>query len=132
MTEDEADGGPLGLVSAGVRRITEKGLKTPYLVFDGKEALPACDSSTVVILVKGPGVGALSGIELAPLSADKEGHRRVQVVSAPPAPTQFGEQRVAAYVRHAGADAILLTATSLLPAGAYALNADLPYEVAVH
>lgn len=132
MTEDEADGGPLGLVSAGVRRITEKGLKTPYLLFDGKEALPACSPAAVVILVKGPSAATLSGIELAPLSVDKEGHSRVQVLSAPPNPTQFGEQRVATYVRHVRPDAVLLTATSLLPSGTYALNADLPYEVAVH
>jgi hypothetical protein len=131
MTEDEEDGGPLGLVSAGVRRVTEKGLKTPYLSFDGKEPLPECASAPVVILLKGPGAASLSAIELAALSVDKEGHRRVQVLAAPPNPTQFGEQRIAAYVRHVGADAILLTATAALPAGAYALNGDVAYEIAV-
>ena len=131
MSDDEADGGPLGLVSAGVRRITEKGLKTPFLVFDGKETPPACSSAAVVILVKGPGSASLSGIELAPLSVDKEGHHRIQVLAAPPTAPQFGEQRVASYMRHSGADAILLTATSLLPSGYYAVNADVTYEVAV-
>jgi hypothetical protein len=131
MSDDEVDGGPLGLVSAGVRRMTEKGKNTPYLEFDGREPVPECSPSAVVLLVKGPAARSLPGLELAQMAAGKEGKRRVQVVGAPPSSPKFGEQRVAAYTRHAGPEAVLFTATSSLPSGIYALNADVAYEVGV-
>jgi hypothetical protein len=131
MTDDEADGGPLGIVSAGVRRATQKGKKTPFLEFDGKEPPPACAASGVVILFNGPAAASTTSIELAAEALSKEGRRQVQVTAGPSGWAQFGEQRVAAYVRRAGPDSVVLTATSVLSPGLYAFRADVGYEVAV-
>src|ERR1035438_8801399 len=70
-------------------------------------------------------------IELAPVETLKDGRRGIALPGASSAPVQFGEQRAAAYVRPAGPGAVLLTTTSALTAGSYALNAGGGYELAI-
>jgi len=125
-----AGSGPLGVVTEGVRRLGQKGVKLPYLEFDGKEPRPACAGDAVTVLVIGPGLAG-APLELAPVETLKDGRRGVEVAGAPPAGIEFGEQRAAAYVRPAGPGAVLLTPTSSLPAGGYALSAGAGYEFAV-
>jgi hypothetical protein len=129
MTDEEEENGPLGLVSLGMRRLTEKGQKIAYLEFDGKDPRPECPGSAVVLLLIGPEPAETPPVELAPLATVKDGRRRIQVLKLPPAAVQFGEQRVAAYARRAGHETILLTATSPIAPGPYAFNAGVSYEL---
>jgi hypothetical protein len=131
MTGEESSGGALGFLASGVRRLAQKGEKIPYLEFDGKVARPESGGSPVVLLFVGPAPARTPAIELAPVETLKDGRRGIAIIGGSPAAIQFGEQRVAAYVRQAGPGAVLLTTTSALPAGSYALNADVGYELAV-
>jgi hypothetical protein len=131
VANDDPDGSPLGLVSAGVKRITDKGQKVPYLEFDGKEPRPECPSLPVVVLFNATEPNGDLSLELAPTTIGKEGRRRLQVVTGAAQSVHFGEQRVAAYVRRMGANSYLLTPTAVLPPGTYAVNADHGYELVV-
>ncbi len=156
MTEDELTGGPLGLVSLGVRRLSEKGQKLSYLEFDGKDPRPEADGPSVTLLFVGPASSGPPFAELAPLEVLKDGKRRIQIEGGSPeakrgerkgastptgdpsaakelpsAPIRFGEQRSAAYVRRPGPGFILLTTTAAPPAGPYAFNADAGYELTI-
>jgi hypothetical protein len=131
MTGEEASSGVLGALSSGVRRLAQKGEKIAYLEFDGKDPRPESGGPTVTILVIGPAPSRTPPIELAPVETLKDGRRGIALPGASSAPVQFGEQRAAAYVRPAGPGAVLLTTTSALTAGSYALNAGGGYELAI-
>jgi hypothetical protein len=131
MTEEESSGGVLGVVSSGVRRIAQKGLKIAYLEFDGKDPRPESDGPVVTLLFRGPDLSRTPVVELAPIETLKDGRRGIEIAGGSAAAIWFGEQRVAAYVRQVGAGAVLLTTTSALPAGSYAFNADVGYELAI-
>jgi hypothetical protein len=130
MNAEELAGGPLGLVSLGVRRLTEKGEKFTFLEFDGKDPRPELRDSDVVILFVGEPKGS-PPVELAPLESVKDGKRRIEILGGASGPVRFGEQRVAAYVRQVGPDSVLLTTTAVLPAGPYAFNAEAGYELTI-
>jgi hypothetical protein len=66
---------------------------------------------------------------MAPAQTRKDGQRWVDIVQAGAGKVRFGEDRVAAFVRKVGARSTLLTTTSSLPAGPYALNAGETYEL---
>ena len=131
MTAEEASSGVLGVVSQGVRRLSQKGVKIPYLEFDGKDPRPASGGEAITLLFVGAGPSRTPPVEVAPVETLKDGRRGIEIAGDSPDQMQFGEQRVAAYVRKAGPGAVLLTATSALPAGTYAFNADAGYEFAV-
>jgi len=131
MTDEESQAGALGVLASGVRRLAQKGEKIPYLEFNGKDPRPRSGGSAVTVLFVGPAPARTPPLELAPLETLKDGRRGIMVAGGSPGVIQFGEQRVAAYVRMAGPGAVLLTATSGLPAGPYALNADVGYELEI-
>lgn len=131
MTPEESSTGALGFIAHGVSRLAQKGVKIPYLEFDGKEPRPECGGAAVTLLYVGPELPGTPPLELAPVETLKDGRRGIEVATGAPTRIQFGEQRVAAYVRQPGPGAVLLTATSALAPGAYAFNADAGYELAV-
>jgi len=131
MSGEELTEGPIGLVSLGVRRLTEKGEKLTFLDFDGKDARPELRESAVVLLFVGAELTATPQVELAPVEAMKDGRRRIEILGGPAGAIRFGEQRAAAYVRRAGPGSVLLTTTSALAPGPYAFNADVAYELTV-
>jgi len=131
MTAEEASGGALGAVASGVRRLAQKGVKVAYLEFDGKDPRPEADGKVVTLLFIGPELSRAPLMELALADVLKDGRRGIEVAGGPPAAISFGEQRAAAYVRPVGRGAVLLTTTSALAPGSYALNADVGYELSI-
>ncbi|HMD60036.1 MAG TPA: hypothetical protein VKG78_01310, partial [Opitutaceae bacterium] len=128
---EEESIGFLGVVSQGVGRLAGKGVKISYLEFDGKDPRPDSAGAAVTILFIGQDIPRTPSLEVAAEQVLKDGRRGVEIPGASPGSIQFGEQRVAAYVRRAGPGATLLTATSALPPGPYALSADVAYEFGV-
>ncbi len=130
MNSEEQSLGVMGLVSSGVRRIANKGEKASYLEFDGKDPAPGAPGLGLTLLVVGPAAPGAPA-EVAAVDRLKDGRRRIEVEGGAKAQVRFGEQRAAAYVRPVGTGAVLLTVTSPLPPGSYALNSDAGYEFSV-
>jgi hypothetical protein len=121
----------LGVVNEGINAITrEKNkVKVSYLVFDGKEYKPESSGQAMIILFVGPTPAGKPPFELAPTEFQKEGPRRLEIPGGSTTEIRIGEQRLAAYVRSAGAGYTLFTTTSPLVPGPYVFNADVPYEL---
>ena len=132
VANDDPDGSPLGLVSAGVRRITDKGQKVPYLEFDGKEARPECPSLPVVILFIAADSNEALSLELAPTTLAKEGRRRhADRDRSGPVRSIRGTTGGRLCAAPNGTKSFLLTATTGLSPGTYAFNADHGYELVI-
>lgn len=131
MTDEEASGGALGVLSQGVRRMASKGEKVSYLEFDGKDPRPQTGPAAVTLLFIGEDSTRTPQVELAPLDTLKDGRRRIEMVGGSRETARFGEQRCAAFVRRVGAGAVLLTSTAALAPGTYAFNADVGYELTI-
>ena len=100
-----------------------------YLEFDGKDRRPAAHGPAMVLLFVGPELAGEPAIELAPATLLKDGRRRIKIAGNAPTTIRLGDQRVAAYVRPIASKAILLTTTSVPPAGSYIFNAGAGYEL---
>jgi hypothetical protein len=125
-------GSIVGAVTEGINQLAKlkDRIKVNYLEFDGKETRPESSGQTMVILFVGSTPSGKPPFELAPTETQKkDGVRRIEVSTAPGAEIRLGEQRLAAYVRSAGAGYTLFTTTSAIAAGTYAFNADAAYEL---
>jgi hypothetical protein len=140
--------GALSEVSNAITREKDK-QKVSYLVFDGKDSRPESSGPAMVILYVGPKLPGKAQLELASADLQKDGTRRIEIPGTPgaeqpkasadtstetrahPAPGEIrlGDQRLAAYVRGAGAGYTLFTSTSTLAPGPYVFNADASYEL---
>ena len=116
-------------VKALIAERGKKKEKVAYLEFAGADARPVARAATVVVLWVGPDPDGAPALEMAPAQTRKDGQRWVDIVQAGAGKVRFGEDRVAAFVRKVGARSTLLTTTSSLPAGPYALNAGETYEL---
>lgn len=105
--------------------------KVPYFEFDGKEPRPVASGPAITVLYVGPAPASRPPVELAPGELLKDGRRRILVMRPTPDTVSFGETRMAAYVRAAGAGCVLLTTTSAPAPGPYVFNADTGYELTV-
>jgi hypothetical protein len=100
-----------------------------FLEFDGKDPRPMARGRAMVLLYVGPESAGEPALELARARTLDDGRRRIKITGSAPTTIEFGEQRLAAYVRPVAANATVLTTTSATAPGAYVFNAGVGYEL---
>jgi hypothetical protein len=105
----------------------KKEKKISYLEFDGKDPLPESTGQAVVLCLVGPAMAGHSKVQITSTEMQKEGQRRVEIGGGSPEKIVFGDE-LATYTREVSPGHILITTTSALGAGSYALNVGGGFE----
>ncbi len=103
--------------------------KVPFLEFDGKDPRPESSAQATTILFVGPELSGASPVEISSEEIKKDGTRSVEISDSNPEKMRFAALRAPAYVRQVAPGLVLLTTTSTLAPGPYAVNADHGYEL---